>query len=87
MLQTLYLRIYIKKEIPYREGLMEDIGPAVGIKSYRGQGYEGEMSGVRMCLYLAPSTSCDSGALRDACGVRHVRVCAFPLLSNGQCGR
>ena len=38
----------IKKEMPYKEGLVEDIGSATGIPLYEGHGYEGGMFGVCM---------------------------------------
>ena len=77
----------MKKYIPCREILVEDIGSAVDIHPYKGQGYEGGMSGVHVCSYPAPSALCDGSPLRDACGVRPMRVCGFPFLSDGRCGR
>ena len=71
-----------KKEIPYKRAF-EDIGSAGYIQSYRGQGYEGAITGK--CFYDFPvfPSLCDGCALRGACRARPMSVCGGPLLLGG----
>ena len=53
---------------------MKDIGSAGGIQSYRGQGYEGAISGKCFCNFPVPPSLRDGCALRGACRARHMSV-------------
>ena len=62
---------------------MKDIGSAGGIQSYRGEGYEGAISGKCFCdLPVLPSL-CDGCALRGAYCARPKSVYGGPLLMGG----
>ncbi len=62
---------------------MKDIGSAEGIQSYRGQGYEGAMSGKCFCDFQVPPSLRDGCALRGACRARPVNIYGGPLLLGG----
>jgi hypothetical protein len=63
-----------KRKKSLTRGHVKDIGSAWGIQSYRGQGYEGAISGKCFCDFPVPLSLCDSCALRGACCARPMSV-------------
>ncbi len=57
---------------------MKDIGSEVDIQSYRGQGYEGAISGKCFCDFSVPESLRDGCALRGACRSRPMIVRGAP---------
>ena len=64
-------------------GHVKNIGSAEGIQSYRGQGYEGAMSGECFSDFPIPPSLRDGCALRSACRARLANIDGGPLLLGG----
>jgi hypothetical protein len=63
---------------------VKDIGSEGGIQSYRGQEYEGAISGKSFCDFPVPPCLRDGCAIRGACRARPMSVYGGPLLMGGQ---
>jgi hypothetical protein len=80
------------KEIPYKEGLVEDNGSRmgytflweVGARVRRGDVRRGNVQGACELMPGDITVSCDGVTLRHACIACPMRVCGYPMLTGGR---